>query len=41
MQSIIKYLGQYEEFEIVIFREEFVKSEPIEVLFNLNLVYFT
>lgn len=36
MQSIIKYLGQYEEFEIVIFREEIIKSEPIEVLFTRN-----
>ena len=28
---ILKYLGQYKEFEIVIFKEEVVKQEPIEV----------
>lgn len=31
MQMILKYLGQYEEFEIVIFKEEVIKNEPIEV----------
>ena len=31
MQMIIKYLALYEEFEIVIIKEEVVKNEPIEV----------
>jgi len=31
---ILKYLGQYKEFEIVIFKEEVVKQEPIEVIYR-------
>lgn len=31
MQMILKYLGQYQEFEIVIITEEVVKNQPIEV----------
>ena len=39
MQSILKYLGQYEEFEIEIFKEEVIKNEPIEVQLCLLNIY--
>ncbi len=39
MQMILKFLGQYEEFEIKIFQEEMIKKEPIDVKFS-NLAKF-
>jgi hypothetical protein len=31
MQMILKYLSQYEEFEIAIFEEDTIKNKPVEV----------
>ncbi len=35
MQMILKYLSQYEEFEIEIFKEETIKNEPVEVIHEI------
>ena len=32
MQMILKYLSQYEEFEIAIFEEDTIKNMPVEVI---------